>query len=222
MPIHSVTRGLRLLDTPRDEWRPLSFTLVTGALNAFEPTLVRDTDGGLLFSARPAGSTTPHAQSLFVWRSSDNGATWRKVIDVPHLRQANPVTLNTAADGSPFVLCNQSLGAFVSGHHPDSVAAGTGYGGLREIVCLWPLNPRRNGLLSPLVVRFPRYELGLPPDRGGWTCDHLTAGVVRLADGRPRTLVCYRLLAEAEVNAGLPPTPHSGLYVEELTTGGEA
>ena len=90
------------------------------------------------------------------------------------------------------------------------------FGGFREIICLWPLNSARDGLLSPHLVFFPRYEFGIPPDGRDWTCDHPNGNNVRLADGQLHSVLCYRLLAQAEITGQLPPTPHSGLCVEEV------
>jgi hypothetical protein len=42
-----------------------------------EPSLVRDVDGSLLFSARSAGEA--HFD-VAVWRSADNGETWELII----------------------------------------------------------------------------------------------------------------------------------------------
>ena len=204
-----------------DGWRPVSFIPVTGSIDSVEPTLIRDTDGSLLFSARPSGADEEFSQSVLVWRSGDNGVTWEKVIDVPNLRQASPVTLNQAADGTPYILCNQSLSAFIATN--GTLLDGHGHCSFRELVGLWPLNAGRTTLLSPHIVRYPRYEFGVPPAGGDWTCDHANGNTIRLADGRVHHLICYRLQAHAEVGGfqnDMPPTPHSGQWVEELFANG--
>ena len=174
-----------------------------------------------MFSARSSGTDEKVAQSVLVWRSGDNGAIWEKVIDVPNLRQASPVTLNQAADGTPYILCNQSLSAFIATN--GTLLEGQGHCSFREMVCLWPLDAARRTLLSPVIVRYPRYEFGVPPFGGDWMCDHANGNTIRLADGRAHHLICYRLQAHAEVGGfqtDAPPTPHSGQWVEELFTDG--
>ncbi len=54
----------RFLDA---EWRPVAFTLVAGNDKSYEPSLVRDVDGSLLYLARKDGN------DIIVWRSPDNG-----------------------------------------------------------------------------------------------------------------------------------------------------
>lgn len=211
-----VVSGVTRWERGSEGWRPVSFQPVTGPIDAIEPSLIRDTDGSLLFSARPSVSDEQHRHSVLVWRSVDQGTTWQKVLDIPHLRQASPVTLNQDSDGNPYLLCNQALCAFVAPHWEKMIIEGHEHGGFREIVCLWPLDEARTGLLSPLIVRFPRYEFGVPADGRDWTADHPNGRNVRLKDGRMHSLICYRLLAQGEITGCLPPAPASGLWVEEL------
>ena len=84
-----------------------------------EPSLIRDLDGALLFTARGAYADFNHR--IRVWRSIDNGRTWNLVMDLPNARGQAPVTLNQAADGTPYIVAN------VLGHERDWLA-------------LWPLN----------------------------------------------------------------------------------
>jgi hypothetical protein len=213
-------------------WRAVSFHPVAMEFVNFEPSLIRDTDGALLFSVRP-GYTAENKRDIVVWRSRDNAASWQQMIHVKSIRYQSPITINQAADGAPYVVCNHFVSAMMNyeGAFTDGFSRITS----REMLCLWPLNERRDGLLSPHVVSFPRYHFGPPPvgidgasDDGNtikgrdWTCDHPSAGNVRLADGQWHNLLCHRLLAQAEVQGGIPPTPHSGLCIEEVLTSGPA
>jgi hypothetical protein len=200
----------------------------------FEPSLIRDVEGSLLCSLRP-GYTADNRRDIIVWRSRDGAKSWERIIDVKNIRYQSPITLNRAADGTPYIVCNHYVSALMN--YGDEFMDGFMRTTSREMLCLWPLNAERNGLFSPHIVSFPRYQYGPPPvvegkadpahadvgqaNRGrDWTCDHPSAAVVRLADGRWHGLLCHRLLAQAEVQGGLPPTPHSGLCVEEVLSSG--
>ena len=53
--------------------------------------------------------------------------------------------------------------------------------------------------------------------------DHPIGSVCRLADGKVRTLLCFRVTDAATNACGISQTPASGLYLEELhVTGGTA
>ncbi|MFH1007250.1 MAG: sialidase family protein [Candidatus Latescibacterota bacterium] len=91
-----------------DGWRPVSFVPVTGDQAQWgEPSLIRDGDGSLLFSARSDCSILPGiAFDAAIWRSTDNGETWKQVIYRKDCRSRSPVSLNQAADGTPFLAAN--------------------------------------------------------------------------------------------------------------------
>ena len=216
-------------------WRPVSCHPVATEFVSMEPSLIRDVDGSLLCSMRP-GYTAPNRRDLLVFRSSDGGKTWQRIIDVKNIRYQSPITLNQAADGTPYIVCNHYVSALMNyqGNYMDGFMRTTS----REMLCLWALNAERDGLLSPHILSFPRYQYGRPPtvdrveqgpnatDIGqtnlgrDWTCDHPTATTVRLADGHWHNVLCHRLLAQAEVQGALPPTPYSGLCVEEVLSSG--
>jgi hypothetical protein len=216
-------------------WRPVSCHPVAMDFVNFEPSLIRDVDGSLLCSMRP-GYSAANKRDIIVWRSRDGAKSWERIIDVKNVRYQSPITLNQAADGSPYIVCNHYVSALMNyeGSFMDGFMRTTS----REMLCLWPLNSDRDGLLSPHIVSFPRYEYGPPPTYEGplpdgevtdpgqsnkgrdWTCDHPSATTVRLADGRLHNLLCYRLLAQAEVQGGIPPTPYSGLCIEEVISDG--
>lgn len=218
-------------------WRPVAFTPVAMEFACCESSLVRDVDGSLLFSVRPEYNVSPR-NDVVIWRSGDNVASWQKIIHVKNLRYRSPITLDTAADGTPYIVCNHYLSAPMN--YEGSFMDGFGRTTSREMIALWPLNANRNGLLSPLVAAFPRYEFGPPPvyegpqpgvnvkDPGAigkgrdWTVDHPNSMTVRLADGQWHNLLCHRRLAQAEVQGPILPTPHSGLCVEEVFSAGPA
>lgn len=177
------------------KWQPGSFVPVTDQGSGWtEPSLTREADGALLFSAR--GRTPDVQYDVAVWRSPDEGTTWEQLFYLEEARDRTPVTINTAADGSPYV-------------------AGNRLGHYREILCIWPLNEERTGLEEGFVVRHPREEFGPPPERA-WVVDHPIAATLRLSDGEWHHMLTYRLIELAENRSGMTPTPHSGCYVEEV------
>lgn len=196
-------------------WRPISFTPAAMGFSSSEPSLIRDVDGVLLFTVRPDGE---HSAGVLVWRSRDGGASWEIIVQAPNLRQRSPVGLLQAADGTPYIACNQSLAGFIN--YQGHIAQGQ----FREILCLWPLNDDRTRLLSPFFACVPRYEYGPPRYGNEWYVDHPVGATLRLADGQWHHLLCYRLMAIAEgLGQGLfPPTPHSGLHVSEVFSAGPA
>ncbi|MCG2659710.1 MAG: glycoside hydrolase [Kiritimatiellae bacterium] len=196
-------------------WRPISFTQVPMGVSSSEPSLIRDVDGSLLFTVRPADE---HLSSILVWRSRDGGASWEIIIQAPNLRQPSPVGLLQAADGTPYIACNQSLAGFIN--YQGHIAQGQ----FREILCLWPLNGDRTRLLSPFFACVPRYEYGPPRHGNEWYVDHPIGATLRLADGQWHHLLCYRIMAIVEgLGRGLfPPTPHSGLHVSKVCSAGPA
>jgi hypothetical protein len=179
-------------------WRPVGLSPVTPITEAWtEPSVVRDTDGALLFSARAYG---PHINRIRVWRSQDVGETWELVIDLPDTRHEAPISLNQAADGTPYIAANL-------------------LGRQRETLCLWPLNAERAGLADPLVVRDAREEFGEPPGGSTWMVDHPSGAVLQLADGKWHGVLAYRILELAEHRGAAPPE-QSGCYVEEVIFAG--
>lgn len=196
-------------------WRPIEFTVVSDIPSA-EPSLVRDGDGALLFTARPY--RPGNLYDALIWRSADGGRTWKQILAVPQLRQPSPLSLGQAADGTPYFVCNQSLASFIN--HQGQLGR-VGYVTHREILSLWPLNAERTSFLTPHFVRIPRYEFGPPRHGNEWYCDHPVGVTVRLGNGQWHHLLCYRIMAIAEgLGQGFPPTPHSGLHVSEIMSAG--
>lgn len=210
--VSGVVRWARVEQT----WEPVRFTPVTPAGQSWsEASVVRDTDGALLFSARGSGGA--RLTEVRVWRMRDAGPQWRlvfstpdvrvlhrevggpewkQVISVQEARNAGPVSIGCAADGTPFIGANLS---------------GSG----RDTLCLWPLNPARAGLGEPVVARAAAKEFGPGPEGSRWMVDHPSGAVLRLGDGKWHGVLVYRILGQAE-HKGAGPAAQSGCYVEEV------
>jgi len=177
-------------------WRPVSYVPVTADDGSFEPSLVRDLDGHILFAARgrrglsnqePAGTPTPQ-HDIRVWRSHDGGKTWTKVIHVGGAVSEAPITLNQAVDGTPYIVASQYQ-VFIDPMdqmkvHRDEQGQFLLGGRSRNRLVIWTLNADRDGLERPILVRDLREDWGRPPGRSSWWLDHSNAMTVRLADGQ--------------------------------------
>ena len=190
-------------------WRPASFTPVTAGFYGFEPSVVRDTDGSLLMTARQRGPEILEKFDVWVWRSRDGGETWERVIYARKVRSESPVTINMTTDGAPFI----------AGNFLTTALNGRILGYTRDILALWPLNEARDALLDPLFARCGNFEWGPPPVKA-WSIDHPVSANVRLADGQWHTVMGYRGMCSAETSSTLPPTPHTGCYVDEVLCAG--
>jgi hypothetical protein len=180
-------------------WAPVSFSPAATGGAWTEPSLVRDTDGALLFSTRGYGEG--RINLVRVWRSADGGASWELAIDAPNTRHEAPISINQAADGTPYIAAN------LLGHG-------------RERLCLWPLNAERSGLEEQITIRDAREEFGAPPGGSTWMVDHPSGAVVQLADGNWHNVLAYRILEYAE-HQGADPPAETGCYVEEVLSTGE-
>ncbi len=190
-----------------DGWRPVSFVPVTGdEVRWGEPSLIRDGNGDLLFSARSDCSVLPGvAFDAAVWRSTDNGETWEQVIYRKDCRSRSPVSINQAADGTPFVAANLPP-------HDRT----------REVLCYWPLNESRTDFEECRIARDAPAEFGPAPSGSWWRIDHPNSAIVRLADGAWHSLLAYRIVDNGEVEGDADPPPQTGCYVEEVLSSGEA
>jgi hypothetical protein len=195
-------------------WRLVSFVPVTGTDGSYEPSLVRDNDGSLLFAAR-SGQAGPNENALIVWRSVDNGTTWESVIHTPELRAGTPVTINRGLDGTIYIAANPH-------RETDSIGRRQPSTEMRETLLLWPLSQDRRHLLEPLLARDCSADFGRPPYGSIWRVDHPIGLNVRLADGHWHHILTYRVLEQNECVGGAPSTPHTGTYVEEVLTTGPA
>ena len=221
--------GLARWRKMEEEWRPVSFVPITSGDGATEASAVRDLDGSLLFSARggsPEASGTPTAShDIRVWRSQDNGETWEKTVHVRGLISQAPIVLNSAADGTPYIAANL-YEVFLEGLDrikisKDSRGRPIWGGRSRKILCFWPLNEDRSGLLPPIVARNLREEFGPPPGGTGWRVDHPVAVTLRLADGGWHNVIALRILEYGELTHMQDPTPRTGAYLEEVLSAGK-
>ena len=188
-----------------ERWRPVSFVPVTGTEATWsEPSLVREPDGSLLFSARSADRA--HSSIAFdvaVWQSRDNGRSWTQVLYEKHRRARSPVSINRAVDGTPYI----------AGNTPPLRRT-------REVLTLWPINPSRTALVCSIVARDAPSEFGPAPSGSWWRIDHPTSAIIRLRDGRWHNILAYRIVDNGEVEGSAPPAPQTGCYVEEVFSAG--
>ena len=183
------------------KWSPLTFVPVAkGQKDAkwMEASMVRDLDGSLLFSARGAGGPLNHL--IRVWRSDDNGESWRLAFETPESRGQAPITLNSAADGTPYLICSR-------------------YGHERDWLIIYPLNEKRDGLEQPIDVRNALEEFGPPPKGPVWFMDHSQGETLQLGDDQWHHILSYRNMDRGEHSAGAP-TPWTGQFLEELFSDG--
>lgn len=204
-----------------EDWRPVSFVPI--APSSREASLTRDLDGSMLFCTR--GGPEPDYNDIRVWRSTDRGETWAKVIHVRGVVSSAPITLNRAADGTPYIAANL-YEVFV--HPADGVkmkvdAEGQlrGGGWTRKTLCIWPLNEERSGLLTPIIARDCRGEWGPPPGGSTWRIDHPSGTTVKLGDGQWHHILGARVVEYAELTHAMGPTPQTGAYLEEVISAGE-
>ena len=190
-------------------WRPAAFDPVTPADRSYEPTVVRDVDGALLFTAR--GGADIHAIRL--WRQGDPHAPWENVLTVPAMRSETPVSLNCAADGTAYVAGSPH-------RERDSLGNALHTVEMRESLLLWPLSEDRRALLDPVVARDCPAEFGPAPRGSIWRADHPVGLTALLADQQWRHLLCYRVLARGECVSDHPVTARTGTHVEEVFTDG--
>lgn len=180
------------------DWRPVAFDGISGGM---EPSLIRDTDDSLLYSVRGNGK---EGQAVRVWRSRDNGKSWKQVLHIPTLRSNAPVVLNQATDGTPYIAGNQP-------------------GTFRATMCLWPLNAERSDCGPAIVARDCVGEFGPPPEGATWFADHPVATTVQLADGQWHNLLGYRIIAFSTAGVGGETlTPRTGCYIEPVLSTGPA
>ncbi len=218
--------GLTRWSRQSGTWRPTSWVPITDPDGSFEASVIRDLDGSLLFSAR-AGRDQEGRRRLEsrVWRSQDGGHSWTKTLHVVGAVGGCPITLNQAADGTPYIAANLNeviLHPLGERFRPKKDDQGIVYASARgrEKLCLWPLNQARDGLEPPILVRDSVAEFGLAPSGDTWAVDHPSASTVQLADGNWHNLIGMRICDTAEVREGATPAPQTGCYVEEVLSSG--
>jgi hypothetical protein len=186
-------------------WAMVDWQRVTPEDGCYEPTLVRDHDGALLLCARSGSRDGQRGRDIRVWRSTDNGQSWRLAVHALDKTSGSPVTINVAGERTAFVAANP----------PNE------YPRHRQRMVFWPLSPARDALEEPIIVRDALAEFGEPASGGGWYIDHPSSTVVRLDDGRWRTVVGMRIMVGVEQKRGLEASPQTGSYIEEVIAEGE-
>lgn len=206
-----------------DGWAPVGFTPVTPCDTSFEPSLVRDGDGSLLFTARGWGiegvpadvreKLDPSLRSAIpVWRSTDGGGTWTKLFQADGVRPWSPLVINPTASGTPYVSGNRIAAPW------DQVRGSTTPDArMREFLSLWPLNKQRTGLEREVTVLDAVARFGKAPSGLTWYMDHPIGAVLRLKDGKRHNIMAFRICDSAEVVSDAPPSEHTGTWVEEIT-----
>lgn len=117
-------------------WMPVDYCLV--APGASEPTVVRDFDGSLLMGFRPWMETNPRPYSFDLFRSTDEGHNWERIMALGKFCFGAPIILNRAADGSLYVVTNRYREPIVHRH------------ARREMIILWPLSEDRRTFLEQI------------------------------------------------------------------------
>lgn len=175
-------------------WLPVAFTAIAVGT---EPSLIRDGDGCLLFTARGGGN---EVAMLTVWRSCTAAAGWELKMAQDGIRSDAPVSINLTADGLPYLASNPHVG-------------------WRSRLALWPLGGARNEVGEPMVVMDALREFGAPPLNTNWFADHPISNVVRLGDGAWHHLLVYRVMAfRASLGGKEEATPHTGTQVDEIAS----
>jgi hypothetical protein len=215
--------GLLRMQRQDGAWRAVSFDPITPLNQTIEPSVIRDVDGRLLASARGGGE---RRHDVRIARSDDGGRTWSIVVEVVGLIGPGPVTLNQAADGTPFIAAN--LQRVVPGPNDPlrelaarrKIEVEPGIGS-RNTLTLWPLTMERDKLSSPLEVLDCRAAFG-PPVEANWTwrADHPSGMTVRLTDGNWHHVLGFRVQDYREIKEAMPPTPRTGMYLHEVLSTG--
>jgi hypothetical protein len=164
-------------------WYKDSFSPVND-LDNIEPSLIRDVDDALLFSSRIG-------DDIQIWRSEDDAETWKRIISRKGLRSNSPVTINQAADGTPYIASN--LSQQLVDETRKIYESGSENNG-REILGIWPLNDKRTDFMPIIIARDCRDEFGAPPGGSSWVCDHPSGATIKLSDGKWHSILVYRML----------------------------
>ncbi len=216
-------------------WRPIQIVPVSGPDLAMEPSLIRLAEGALLMSVRgkglqePPGSITEGLENTYehfrVYRSDDNGITWRPLIHLPRMRNATPVVINRTVGGTAFLTANpyQALQDSRGRVVPSTM--------IRNLLALWPLDATRGMIGKPLLLLDADRTFGPPRTKGPWdvhlktdnrwNLDHPIATPIRLADGRWRAVMTFRVTDAAVNQGGASPAEPAGFWTAEIEKTGE-
>ena len=187
------------------EWKPVNISYVEGSEGSFEPSAVRDRDGAILLSVR-------RGTEFNVWRSTDQGQTWKQIIQVDKTRASSPVTIHRTLGGAPFLCANPYVGPY-----KDGVGRDVDVGRWREVIAFWPLRDDRAGVEQPsFSFDFNRARFGPSPNGSATWADHPISGIVRLADGKLHCLLCLRVWSRDEISNEVLVTPLSGTWIKEV------
>ena len=187
-------------------WRPLSFTPVSGDIETFEPSIIRDVDGTLLLTARGRGD---HAETLRVWESTDGGASWQLTLNVHQLLAATPVSINMGPGGQPYIAGNPKRELDSLGRSSHSIE-------MREKLWIWPLAADRQSLLEPIEMHDLADAFGPAPNGSIWRADHPLGATLQLGDDKPRHWLFYRVLEQNECISDAPVTHRTGTFAQEI------
>ena len=193
------------------EWKPVHFTPIAVSVDGVEqywhePSLVRARDGALLFSARPRFG--PYEHTVRLWRSED-GMAWQVVFDRLQARAESPVTINSAADGTPYFALNPWFSEY----------EGMPYTHGRRRMDIRPMRPDLSDWGEGLLVR--RTETGRA-ERSRWLLDHPLSATIRLKDGVWRHVLAYRSLFSGAFDEMDEGSLSYGLYLDAIESDGPA
>ncbi|MCK5327616.1 MAG: hypothetical protein KAR36_03360, partial [Candidatus Latescibacteria bacterium] len=131
------------------------------------------------------------------------GRTWKQILYRKNCRSRSPVSINRAADGTPYLAANLP---------PNDRT--------REVLCYWPLNASRTDLEDCVIARDAPAEFGPAPSGSWWRVDHPVSAVLRLADGAWHSVLAYHVVDNGEIEGSAGPTPQTGCYLEEVFSQG--
>jgi hypothetical protein len=209
-------------------WQLASYVPVTEQDTAIEPSVIRDQDGALLFTNRGMGTervATDHLARLNpelyfqvrVWRSTDEGSTWKQLMELDQRRNSSPVSICVTAGGQPFIggnpRRNRSDRETGKAYHPTWV---------REHLAVWPLAADRRALAAEQIVLDMPATNGEAPGGMTWYLDHPIAVPLRLADLRWHCLLFFRVCDITEVVKKGLPVAQTGTWMAEISVPGES
>lgn len=204
----NIAAGVMRWACEQGRWRPVHFNPIAISVDEVEqfwhePSLVRNPDGSLLFSARPRFG--PYVNTIRLWHSTDT-MIWRVMLDHNTARTESPVTINTALDGSPYF----ALNPWLPGYADKSYTYG------RRRLDIVPLTPDFSGLRDGMTVR----EAPEDPQDGKWLLDHPLSATVRLKGGQWRHLLVYRAFFQGPLESLGKAGLQYGTYVDEIESDG--